>query len=107
MKRASIDIIDKEQKEDYREHDWLLTAPVALVMQSVDKAEVLNDSFASVFISKTSPQKSLAETKVSPLVKEGKVREYLSKLDTCKSTGPEGIHPLKLMEVAEVIARQQ
>lgn len=40
------------------------------------------------------------------LVKEDKVREYLSKLDACESTGPDGMHPLKLMEVAEVIASQ-
>lgn len=38
-------------------------------------------------------------------MEEDQVREYLSKLDTHKSLGPDVMHPLVLREPPEVIAR--
>ncbi|KFV88584.1 hypothetical protein N308_15505, partial [Struthio camelus australis] len=40
-----------------------------------------------------------------PLVEEDRVRDLLSKLDTRRSMGPDGIHPQVLRELADVIAR--
>ncbi|KGL78094.1 RNA-directed DNA polymerase from mobile element jockey, partial [Tinamus guttatus] len=40
-----------------------------------------------------------------PKLKEDWIRDYLGKLDTHKSMGPDGIHPRVLRELAEVIAQ--
>lgn len=41
-----------------------------------------------------------------PLVQEYQLREYLNNLDIHKSMSSDGMHPLKLMEAATVIASQ-
>lgn len=40
-----------------------------------------------------------------PLVEENEAREYLSKIDFCKPTAPDGMHTLMLRELADVIVR--
>ncbi|KFP33053.1 RNA-directed DNA polymerase from mobile element jockey, partial [Colius striatus] len=41
-----------------------------------------------------------------PWLDEEQVKDLLSKLNTHKSMGPEGMHPRVLREVAQVVARQ-
>ncbi|PKU39612.1 rna-directed dna polymerase from mobile element hypothetical protein [Limosa lapponica baueri] len=79
-----------------------------MVMQDIEKAEVLNAFFSS----KTSLQQDASEAagKVwskedTPLVEEDQVRDCLSKLDVYKSMGPDGIHSHMLRNLADVIAR--
>ncbi|PKU46370.1 rna-directed dna polymerase from mobile element jockey-like [Limosa lapponica baueri] len=82
-------------------------------MEDAEKAELLNAFFASVFTAKASPQ-DLQTLEVgerawseedSPSIAEDWVRDHLSKLDTHKSMGPDGMHPQTLGELAEVTAK--
>jgi len=81
-------------------------------MEDTEKVELLNDFFDSVFTAKTGPQasQSLEVRKKAwrkqdlPLVEEDRVRHCLSKLDTHKSMGPDGMHPQFLRELVDVIA---
>ncbi|PKU39894.1 rna-directed dna polymerase from mobile element jockey-like [Limosa lapponica baueri] len=82
-------------------------------MEYVEKVELLNATFATVFTTKTSPEESQA-LEVServwrkedfPLVKDDYVRDHLGKLDIHKSMGPDGMHPQVLRELADIIVK--
>ncbi|CAM4681894.1 unnamed protein product [Lepidochelys kempii] len=80
-----------------------------LVTEDVEKANVLNAFFASVFTNKVSFQTAaLGSTawgggdQIS--VEKEVVRDYLEKLDVHKSMGPDALHPRVLKKLADVIA---
>ncbi|CAM4623698.1 unnamed protein product [Caretta caretta] len=80
-----------------------------LVTEDVEKANVLNAFFASVFTNKVSSQTAaLGITKWGrdgqPSVEIEVVRDYLEKLDVHKSMGPDELLPRVLKELAAVIA---
>ncbi|GAB0197153.1 mitochondrial enolase superfamily member 1 [Grus japonensis] len=82
-----------------------------LVTQDMEKAEVLNDFFASVFTGKSLSHTAQVtegrdwEIAEPSTVGEDQVREYLRNLKVHKSMRPDELHPRVLRELADEVAR--
>ncbi|CAM4712535.1 unnamed protein product [Lepidochelys kempii] len=89
--------------------DPLLNEGGNLVTEDVEKANVLNAFFASVFMNKVSSQTTALGSTAwgggdQLSVEKEVVRNYLEKLDEHKSMGPDVLHPRVLKEFVDVIA---
>ncbi|XP_076217536.1 uncharacterized protein LOC143172166 [Aptenodytes patagonicus] len=84
-----------------------------LVTRDTEKAEVLNDFFASVFTGKCSSLTAQAaegkggdwENEEPPTVGEDQVQDHLRHLKVHESMGPDEIHPRVLKELADEVAK--
>ncbi|GAB0180188.1 mitochondrial enolase superfamily member 1 [Grus japonensis] len=84
-----------------------------LVTQDIEKAEVLNDVFASVFTSKSSSHTAQVtegkgrdwENEKPPTVGEDQVRDHLRNLKVHESMGPDEMRPWVLRELVDEVAK--
>ena len=77
-----------------------------MVTEDMGKAEALNAFIASATISRSSRQESQGWSKTDvPWVGEDQLRECFSQLNASRSTGPGGVHPWVLSELADGIVR--
>ncbi len=82
----------------------------SLTVNDHEKAEVLNQFFTSVFTKEDLSNMPTVEKHQVPkdldsiYITVEEVQKGLSRLKTCKSPGPDGLHPLVLKELSDTIA---
>jgi hypothetical protein len=80
-----------------------------LTVNDQEKADILADFFSSVFTNEPdgSIRATMKETDHlwSPDLSEDAVKKLLSKINTVKSPGPDGIHPRVLLEAREIVSK--